>query len=778
MFTRQKTAFFTLLSVLAFAGLFLLVNTAKSAEPNLIANPSVETPQSGQPANWSKNKWGTNTATFTYPQNGQNGTRSVKVNMTAYTSGDAKWYFNPVNVEPNHTYTYSDYYKSNVESQLVAQIEATDSTLSYVYLATANSSTAWENISVNFTTPANAKKLTVFHLIDRVGNVQTDNFSLTDITAPSPTPTVAPTPTLSPTPSATPSPTPTATPTPTVTPSPTVSPTPSPTVSPSPTVTPSPTPTPDPSNLISNPSFEAGTALPENWFSSKWGTNQVQFSYPDEAQDGSRGAKVTVSSYTSGDAKWFFEPVAVIANETYVFSDYSKSDVETEIVSQVEDTSGNLSYYWIGNVPSSTNWQLSTFEFTTPSNANKLTIFHLIHSVGTLNVDNFTLAEKVSAPIVITDNVPNNSVEQVSDTDQNKPAGWSHDSWGTNTPVFSYLSNLGFTGTHSVKTEVTSYTSGDAKWYYASQPVIPGQKLSFTDHYQSNVVTHFAIMYTNLDDTFSYAGLKDAPASAGWATYSDMFTVPANVKAMTIFHVISSVGFLITDDYHVMPYTPGPFNRGLVSLTFDDGWETQYSAARPAMQQYNFPATFYISTGFLGTPDYMTNAMVQTLKDEGNHIAAHTVTHPHLPTLTDQQLAIELGDSKSYLQTTFGTDANDFASPFGEVDARVMTFVKNYYTTHRGVLPGFNYKDDTFDIYDLKVQNILNSTTTAEVQGWINQALAEKSWLILVYHAVLNNADTYDVTPANFASQMQALSQSEATVVTIDQAISEILPQF
>src|SRR5262249_3466496 len=93
--------------------------------------------------------------------------------------GDAKWYFNPVTVTPNTIYTFSDAYRSNRESELVAQITATDGTLSYVWLATLGANTNWTNASGQLTTPANAASVTIFHLIAGVGYLETDKFSLT-----------------------------------------------------------------------------------------------------------------------------------------------------------------------------------------------------------------------------------------------------------------------------------------------------------------------------------------------------------------------------------------------------------------------------------------------------------------------------------------------------------------------------------------------------------------------------------------------------------------------
>ncbi|MEN9603946.1 MAG: hypothetical protein RL545_635, partial [Actinomycetota bacterium] len=94
-------------------------------------------------------------------------------------------------------------------------------------------------------------------------------------------------------------------------------------------------------NLILNPSLETGTTTPTNWASGKWGTNTATFTYPvTPAQDGSKAAKVVVSGYTSGDAKWFFNNVNVTAGTTYTFSDYYQSTATTRLVARYT-TAGN-----------------------------------------------------------------------------------------------------------------------------------------------------------------------------------------------------------------------------------------------------------------------------------------------------------------------------------------------------------------------------------------------------------------------------------------------------
>jgi hypothetical protein len=139
----KKLTALALSFIIAFLGLLPL--TAHSLPTNLIANPSVETASGSLPASWNEGGWGTNTTSFTYKNNDANtGTHSLYVNTSAYTSGDAKWYFNDVAVQPNQQYTYSEFYKSSVATEVDIQYTDTSGNLSYVFLAApAASAIAW-----------------------------------------------------------------------------------------------------------------------------------------------------------------------------------------------------------------------------------------------------------------------------------------------------------------------------------------------------------------------------------------------------------------------------------------------------------------------------------------------------------------------------------------------------------------------------------------------------------------------------------------------------------
>lgn len=122
--------------------------------------------------------------------------------------------------------------------------------------------------------------------------------------------------------------------------------------------------------------------------------------------------------------------------------------------------------------------------------------------------------------------IQNPSLEQADPSDVTLALGWSKDSWGTNTPVFTYLTT-GQDGVRSGKVQITAYTSGDAKWSFAHVPVAPGTTYQFSEYYQSDVTTELVIEYKNSSNVFSYVSLGNVPAAAGWTAVSKSFTAPA-----------------------------------------------------------------------------------------------------------------------------------------------------------------------------------------------------------------------------------------------------------
>jgi hypothetical protein len=63
----------------------------------------------------------------------------------------------------------------------------------------------------------------------------------------------------------------------------------------------------------------------------------------------------------------------------------------------------------------------------------------------------------------------------------------------------------------------------------------------------------------------------------------------------------------------------------------------------------------------------MTSAEVKAMRQAGMQIGAHTVSHPILARLTDEQARPEIGDSKHFLEQLLGERITVFAYPNGKL---------------------------------------------------------------------------------------------------------------
>jgi peptidoglycan/xylan/chitin deacetylase (PgdA/CDA1 family) len=330
---------------------------------------------------------------------------------------------------------------------------------------------------------------------------------------------------------------------------------------------------------------------------------------------------------------------------------------------------------------------------------------------------------------------------------------------------------------------VTNYVSGSANWDYPAQPVTAGAQYLYSDWYQSSVTTEIDAAVTMASGSVSYYHVANVAPSTAWAQAKAPFQVPAGATKVAIYHLLAADGWLTTDDYSLTPYAPSGLSRGLVSVTLDDGWTNQYTNGLPVLTRYGVPATFYIISGTLTEqPAYMTGAQVQALAAAGHEIGSHTISHPDLTKASTAALTDELSSSRATLQGLIGAPVTDFAYPYGAYNATTINAAKPYYASQRTVDTGYNTKD-LFDPTRLKVQNVFDSTTPAQVQAWVHQAEVDRSWLILVYHEVANTPSdptntTYTTKPADFDAEMAAVRGSALGKVTVRQGLAEVLSQL
>lgn len=700
-------------------------NATAASPVNLVANPSFETVLATRaaalPASWTTGSWGTNTVSYRYDDaDAHSGGRSARIDITSYTSGDAKWIFDAVPVTAGTKLLFRDYYKASVATKVVAVYQQSNGTVTYETLGVPPLRETWDTFAVAFTPPAGTSRVTVYHLIAAVGSLQIDDVSL------------------------------------------------------------SLPPAVDLSTGVPNGSLEQGSDLelskPLGWLNATTGSSTAVFGYSTAGRGGSYGLTVVVSSWASGDAKWYFDPQPVVAGTRYLYSDNYQSTSPHFLTARVTMSNGTFTYFGLGSLAASSDWALAQVAFVIPSGGVAVTVFHGLACNGTLRIDDVALSVLPSAPIV--NGVPNGDLELPAYPSADLPAAWHPNVWGTNVATFSYPAG-GHTGSRCVRVDVASLSSGAASWYFDPQPVDPAVPYAAGFYYRSGTDIAVLATVTLSDGTNVNLQLPPALGAASWTAYSTRISLPVNAVAATIYYKLSRAGWAEIDDASLLQTTTVPFVRALASVTFDDAWLTDYTNALPVLQKHQVNATHYVITGLLENPNRLSVDMLAALQAGGDEIGSHTVDHADLTSLSSADLDYELSQSKQFLAANGFGQVQDFASPYGAYNGPALAAIETYYRSHRTVDVGYNTKGD-LDPYRLKVQNINSTVTAAQVDAWAAQAAADRSWLILVYHDVVSDPSqgtAYSTTPALLDAQLAALQAHDLPVLTIQKALDEVLPQ-
>jgi peptidoglycan/xylan/chitin deacetylase (PgdA/CDA1 family) len=153
-----------------------------------------------------------------------------------------------------------------------------------------------------------------------------------------------------------------------------------------------------------------------------------------------------------------------------------------------------------------------------------------------------------------------------------------------------------------------------------------------------------------------------------------------------------------------------------VAVTFDDGYEDNYEYAYPILKKYNIPATFFLTTSFIGTgkiPGWdqgyykaentlmLSWEQVRQMSGDGFSFGSHTLTHPFLTRIPRKQAQKEIYLSKDIIEQRTGIPVTTFSYPSGKFDSDIKEMVKEAgYSAAVSTIPGYNRAHS--DVHTLK----------------------------------------------------------------------------
>jgi peptidoglycan/xylan/chitin deacetylase (PgdA/CDA1 family) len=113
-----------------------------------------------------------------------------------------------------------------------------------------------------------------------------------------------------------------------------------------------------------------------------------------------------------------------------------------------------------------------------------------------------------------------------------------------------------------------------------------------------------------------------------------------------------------------------------VAITFDDGCETDLTAAAPILKENGWNATFYVTAGFVGKPGYLSSGQLRQLHALGFEIGCHSMTHAYLDDLDHSALRREIFDAGKMLEDMIGEKIEHFSCPGGRYDDRTSNLAR------------------------------------------------------------------------------------------------------
>ncbi|WP_427016725.1 polysaccharide deacetylase family protein [Pseudarthrobacter sp. P1] len=222
-----------------------------------------------------------------------------------------------------------------------------------------------------------------------------------------------------------------------------------------------------------------------------------------------------------------------------------------------------------------------------------------------------------------------------------------------------------------------------------------------------------------------------------------------------------------------------------VSLTFDEGSNDQLAAAA-ILDKYALHGTFFLNSGFVGQPGYMTRPDIQQLATDGHEIGGHTLSLADLASMPPDEAVRQVCNDRVNL-AAWGFKATSFSYSFPTITAETEAIVAGCgYNSARGMGTVATAVDCSgcapaeaarpADLFNTRATSEVGAAwSLADLKASVSNAEVAGGWLQLVFHAVDDAGGSRSVTPAVFDAFCAWLADLTTGGATFVRTVHEVV---
>ncbi|HEX5171587.1 MAG TPA: polysaccharide deacetylase family protein [Cyclobacteriaceae bacterium] len=213
-----------------------------------------------------------------------------------------------------------------------------------------------------------------------------------------------------------------------------------------------------------------------------------------------------------------------------------------------------------------------------------------------------------------------------------------------------------------------------------------------------------------------------------------------------------------------------------VVLTYDDALNIHLDQVIPALDSFNFKATFYL-TGY--SPGFSNRiADWRKVAKNGHELGNHTLFHPctggpgrewvsaerDLSHYTVKRIEDEIKMNNILLQSVDGKTRRTFAYPCGDTDAGGTSYVdaiKDDFAAARGTREGMVSRG-TIDLFNIDCY-AMNGQTGEEMIDIVRKALKQGGLVVFLFHGV-GGEHNLNVSLRNHSQLLHFLKENEKEI--------------